>query len=425
MRPESVAYHEAGHNVARILFTGEPHCLTIDPLSDPDPALSSSRLGSNVPLPLLEDEIVELYAGRAAHLRFAPEEVDEALEASASDEEEAERLLKLVAVSQERDRLRVSLRERARALVQEQWTMIEALATRFLRDRTLSAAEIREVVLTDSELARHRLADEIATQLGAGNESLVRAFRRVRREHFVGPGRWWVSAGRGYRQTPDANPVHIYADVRVALDPDRELNNGRPSVHARWISLLDSQPAEHVVHIGAGTGYYSAILAEVVGHAGHVTAIEIDEGLVERLRINLAAVPQASVMHGDGLTCAFDSADGIYINVGLTHPPSELLDSLRLGGKMLLPLMALRPEPQGAVFLVRRARRSYIVEPIELLRIYPSAARRHPGPEAALAEALNEGGWDQVCSLRRDPHPRGRACWLHSSEACLSLQRAR
>jgi SAM-dependent methyltransferase len=57
---------------------------------------------------------------------------------------------------------------------------------------------------------------------------------------------------------------------------------------------------DRVLHVGAGLGYYSAILAEIVGRSGEVTAIEIDAGLAEGARANLArAWPQASVVAGD------------------------------------------------------------------------------------------------------------------------------
>jgi protein-L-isoaspartate O-methyltransferase len=50
-----------------------------------------------------------------------------------------------------------------------------------------------------------------------------------------------------------------------------------------------------VAHVGAGLGYYSAILAEVVGSTGEVTAIEIDPGLAER-----ASEPRPLLAAGEG-----------------------------------------------------------------------------------------------------------------------------
>jgi protein-L-isoaspartate(D-aspartate) O-methyltransferase len=53
--------------------------------------------------------------------------------------------------------------------------------------------------------------------------------------------------------------------VLVAIDEKRLLNNGPPSFLAILIEALALQEGDHVVHVGCGTGYYSAILAEFVG----------------------------------------------------------------------------------------------------------------------------------------------------------------
>ena len=73
-------------------------------------------------------------------------------------------------------------------------------------------------------------------------------------------------------------------DMIVGIAPERRLNNGQPSGHAVWIASAVPNLGDHVVHIGAGTGYYSAILAHVVGGSGRVTAVEIDPQLAPQAR---------------------------------------------------------------------------------------------------------------------------------------------
>ena len=73
----------------------------------------------------------------------------------------------------------------------------------------------------------------------------------------------------------------------MAIDPARGLNNGEPSFLAYLIDALELKAGEHVAHIGCGTGYYSAILAEVVGKKGRVTSVEIDQKLAVRAKRNL------------------------------------------------------------------------------------------------------------------------------------------
>jgi len=122
-------------------------------------------------------------------------------------------------------------------------------------------------------------------------------------------------------------------------------------------------PRQHVLHIGAGTGYYTAVLAELVGSAGRVTAFEVDKAVAARARRNLGAWPQVRVIHGDALATPFDPADGITVNAGATRPPAAWLDALRPGGRMTLPLTtdegwcAFDPAKiarRGAVFPIER-----------------------------------------------------------------------
>jgi protein-L-isoaspartate(D-aspartate) O-methyltransferase len=57
------------------------------------------------------------------------------------------------------------------------------------------------------------------------------------------------------------------------------LFNGAPALLARLIDLLALRPGSRVLHVGAGTGYYSALMAHVVGASGSVLALEVDEPL--------------------------------------------------------------------------------------------------------------------------------------------------
>src|SRR4051794_9223311 len=148
------------------------------------------------------------------------------------------------------------------------------------------------------------------------------AFATVKREDFLGPGPWpvlrWRVPTPHYTMTPSADPVYLYINDVIGILPERTLNNGEPSLHAALIAAAAPQPGEHVVHIGAGVGYYTAILAELVGISGNVPAIEFDAGLAARATVNFAKTPQVQVMQGDGTRVAFDPADVIYVNAGAT-----------------------------------------------------------------------------------------------------------
>jgi protein-L-isoaspartate(D-aspartate) O-methyltransferase len=86
--------------------------------------------------------------------------------------------------------------------------------------------------------------------------------------------------------TPSRNPVYIYDDVLIGIVPERNLNNGQPWLHALLIASAAPKAGDHTVHVGAGVGYYSAILAHLVGRHGRLTAIEYGQFLAAKLAAN-------------------------------------------------------------------------------------------------------------------------------------------
>jgi len=155
--------------------------------------------------------------------------------------------------------------------------------------------------------ARKFYARLMAANSGSADPRLEEAFATVPREAFLGPGPWtvivgrMVTAGNGKVVTPSADPVHIYQDVLVALDADKGINNGEPSLHAMWIGKIAPKPGEAVTHIGAGTGYYTALLARLVSPGGPVTAFELEADLASRATKNLEAYGNVTVIHGDAV----------------------------------------------------------------------------------------------------------------------------
>jgi protein-L-isoaspartate O-methyltransferase len=131
---------------------------------------------------------------------------------------------------------------------------------------------------------------------------------------------------------------------------------GQPSRWAFLYDQLDLAAGEHVVHVGMGTGYYSAILARIVGHSGAVTAVEIDPVLAARARTNLMPDwPQARVVTADGFAFRAERpADAIIVNAGVTHLSQTWLNALtELGGRLLVPLTNAN-RAGGFVLITRR-----------------------------------------------------------------------
>ena len=124
--------------------------------------------------------------------------------------------------------------------------------------------------------ARRWFAEELRHTAHVRSPAVVEAFATVPREHFAGPGPWRVLSpmrGPDYWTTDDADPRRLCHDILVAIDETRRLNNGQPSLWANLIDQLGLKAGERVIHVGAGLGYYSAIIAEIVGPAGRVAAI--------------------------------------------------------------------------------------------------------------------------------------------------------
>ncbi len=277
--------------------------------------------------------------------------------------------------------------------------------------------------MTGLERARERYAQEIRGRAGLTNERLVRAFATVSREHYLGPGPWRVLKSlQKYETTPDADPVHLYADVLVAIDESRRLNNGQPSGLATWFGQLDLTEGARVLHVGCGVGYYTAILAETVGPEGAVTGVEIDAELAARAQSNLSGFAHVDVVSGDGSRFAAGPFDAIFINAGATAPRRNWLESLAPGGVLALPLTAALDESGiGAGWVLRVVRRDsgYEARFTTPVGIFPCLGARCDESDEALREAY-KGGHAEVRSLRTDAHAPSDACWLHGEGLCVS-----
>ena len=91
------------------------------------------------------------------------------------------------------------------------------------------------------EEARHRYAEELRLTARLGSRAVIDAFATVPRERFFGPGPWRLLSPMAlgeYRTTEDGDPRHLYHDVLIAIDEQRRLNNGQPSLWARMYEDL-------------------------------------------------------------------------------------------------------------------------------------------------------------------------------------------
>ncbi|HEV8395959.1 MAG TPA: hypothetical protein VGQ37_16880 [Vicinamibacterales bacterium] len=130
---------------------------------------------------------------------------------------------------------------------------------------------------------RRRFAQEIGTTAHLP-APLVEAFAAVPRERFLPPGPWlvWGQGQTAPQPTPDADPAQVYANQSIAIDAARQLFNGLPSFLGMSIAALGLEPGHHVLHVGPGLGYYTAVMGELVRPGGSVLAVEVDPDLAAR-----------------------------------------------------------------------------------------------------------------------------------------------
>jgi protein-L-isoaspartate(D-aspartate) O-methyltransferase len=278
--------------------------------------------------------------------------------------------------------------------------------------------------MTEAELAivRRAYAKQVMVPFDAAHPRVEAAFAAARREAFLGPGPWPLIHLRGYVTTPDDDPVYLYQDLLVGIIRERRLNNGRPSFHAMLIARADPRPGEHAVHIGAGAGYYTAIVAHMVGSGGRVTAIEYDPVLAAPLVLNFAGQPNVRAMQGDGTKIDFDPADVIYVNAGATWPVDLWLDRLKDGGRLILPL-TMDKETRGAFFRIERRGDGFLAKWISATDLFPCEGARDAESERALAAAFEKGGQERVTRLYRSGDlPAEEHCWLKGPGWALAYE---
>lgn len=265
---------------------------------------------------------------------------------------------------------------------------------------------------------RASFAAQLARDSSIDDARLIAAFATIPRENFLGAGPWHLLQEDGYTVTPGDDPALIYVNACVALDPARGINNGEPGLHIGLIAQLSPQPGDHVVQVGVGGGYYTAIIARLVLPGGRVTAIEYDPELARLAAANLAGTANAAVICGDGTSYDFDAADGIYVNAGATRPIGAWLDRLKPGGRLVMMLTA--DNSWGQVLKVTRVAAGHEAALLGACGFIACVNGRDATSEAALAAALAAGDTGSVRSLRRDTHTADKTCWLHGDGICLS-----
>jgi protein-L-isoaspartate(D-aspartate) O-methyltransferase len=266
---------------------------------------------------------------------------------------------------------------------------------------------------------------------GARYSCIEQAFAAVPREPFAGPGPWLILAPdplsprpadpAAYVRTPDDDPTFLYQNTLVALDPARGINIGEPSLHARCLDELAPHKGNTVLHVGAGSGYYTALLAHLVGPAGRIHAYEIDSELAARAARNLAHLSHVEVHARSGIGQDLPQADRVYVNAGITQPSRTWLDALRPGGRLIFPLQP--PRRLGGMLLVQRPTTGDIWPARFVTRaaFISCDGRQDNEMGKRLANAFAKRDTEAVRSLRLRGEPDA-TCWCAGDDWWLSTR---
>ena len=208
--------------------------------------------------------------------------------------------------------------------------------------------------------AREQMVREQIEARGIRDARLLAALRKVPRHLFV----------------PAEEQDEAYIDYPLAIEHGQSIS--QPYVVAFMTDALELRPRDRVLEIGTGSGYQAAILAELVSE---VYSIEIVEPLAKQAaaRLRRLGYSNVQVRAGDGYRGWPEAApfDAIIVTAAPDHVPEPLVDQLRDGGRMVLPLGLWDQE----LVRLRRTREGILRESLLPVRFVPMTgeAEKHPG----------------------------------------------
>ena len=278
----------------------------------------------------------------------------------------------------------------------------------------------------DLDMARKWFAEDIREVAPVlHNQAIVDAFATVPREHFLGAGPWGVHSRLAIgdiHQSATASPHHLYHDVLVAIDEASGINNGLPSLWARVFDNLDIKVGATVLQVGAGVGYYTAILAELVGPQGRVIAYEIESDLAERSKKNLCHYPNVEVICGDATKAArIPKLDALFACAGVTHVPMRWLDSLNESGQLVLPYTG--EDHSGFLLHLTKYAGKLLIRSLGPVRFYHCAGARSDVEAQAITQAMKASAGhtpDIGCYHLGAPAKDGENVWVAGQSYWIS-----
>jgi protein-L-isoaspartate(D-aspartate) O-methyltransferase len=218
------------------------------------------------------------------------------------------------------------------------------------------------------DAARRRMVSNIEQLAAAGalggprrlGARVLDAMRRVPRHRFV----------------PEALEAQAYGDTPLPIGHDATIS--QPFMVAIMTDLLDVRPGWKVLEVGTGSGYQAAVLATL---GAEVFTVEIVPELARAAEGRLAALGYKGVQvrAGDGYKGWPEAApfDAVLVTAGATHVPKPLIDQLKPGGRMVIPVGPSR-ELQQLTLATKMARGAPRIQRLGPVLFVPLDERARP-----------------------------------------------
>ncbi|MBD3676168.1 MAG: protein-L-isoaspartate(D-aspartate) O-methyltransferase [Planctomycetaceae bacterium] len=221
---------------------------------------------------------------------------------------------------------------------------------------------------TDFKQQREQLVERELRLLGVRDDSVLQAMRMVPREEFVS----------------EETREFAYRNVPLPISSGQTIS--QPYIVAVMAEALELEPEDRVLEIGAGSGYAAAVLSRL---AAEVYTVERHEELAKTAeqRLKNLEYRNVHVLHADGTRGWPEQApfDAIVVAAGSPGVPAPLLQQLRIGGRLVIPV-GEQQDSQKLIRVIRREEDDFEYEEMGAVRFVP---------------LVGEAGWQEEGDLKR------------------------